>query len=277
MTSICNSYDRPARARGWLYYVQLHILDCACGVWCVWYRLRPTMSTPRTFYSGSRKQTSTGRSTSSLSCSGTWTPSSTPQRNKRTTGSAVIADTPRAGKTRAEQNLRNRRLILSTNCSESDSRAHFRPGEVLRDRTDLYVNNSDSEEEPTPLEDPFTESNSSNSQHFTPINSRSFPEVQSFAEPPSVTPRSFESPLVTSRRREPTDLSLHLQKQQATLLQVIQQQDTFKEQNLQLGQRLDALESTVAELSTYFQSTPPPNQATSRIAKELTVSFYRIL
>lgn len=128
---------------------------------------------------------------------------------------------------------------------------HYKPGERLQDRTDLYSERG-SESESEGLDD-FTLPLEGSSLH----NSR----------------RSGTD--TNSPESNNHDWRLLFQNQQAMLLKVIQQQDDMKEQYTGIGKRLDAVESTVTGLATQRVESGhnSDEEQSNKLPSDLKVSF----
>lgn len=132
---------------------------------------------------------------------------------------------------------KDRQLTFTENDCEELFEDHFQPGETLHDRTDLYHESSNSEDEGGDL----TFAGSSPQNCLGDSEDRRELSVNS-------------------------EWGILLQKRQVMLLQ---QHDAIKEQNIKFGQRLDTIEEVII---TVYGSTEH-HQRNSRVPKGLTVSF----
>lgn len=208
--------------------------------------------TPTRFY-GRKRQTAAGRllaATTPPSSSGTgaganvdWTPSAPAPRS-----SALQTPGTPAAKNHRTPNYTPQGQLRNQGSGASSASLHYKPGERLQDRTDIFSgygseSSAESEQEPDftlPL---------GGSSHF---NSR----TEHFA---GSTENEWQ----------------HLfQNQQAMLLKLIQQQDDMKEQYSGIGKRLDTLEDTVAGLATQCKQSGSnsENQSNNKLPRELKVS-----
>lgn len=223
------------------------------------------VSTPRRFYGG-RKSTASARllcASASASSSTCWTPngtsrrSATPATPRTSTRRERATTTPlserqvsASGSTPQETRPRQEVALTGESGDQGDQGAHFQPGETLDDRVDLYAeHHSDSEGEEGDFRGP-------------------------------ITGGSVGMDCYGDRRGEPAvnnsnEWSVLLQKQQAMLLQVIQQQDVIKQQNIEFKSRLEAIEDTVASLSSQsleHSGSTEHHRSNAKIPKDLTVS-----
>ena len=187
-------------------------------------------ATPARFY-GRKRHTAAGRllaaTTPSRATAQDWTPSSTSrysdlQTPRTPAATSHVSRTPRPSYTPQGQ-LRDPDQGTGMGAS-----LHYKPGERLQDRSDIFSGGGSGSDAESEQEPEFTLPLGGSSR----FNSRNGGFALNSAE-------STES-----------EWQRLLQNQQAMLLKVIQQQDDMKEQYSEIGKRLDTLEGTVEGLVT---------------------------